>query len=367
MEDMEMNKAFWKGKRVLVTGNTGFKGSWLSLWLQCLGAKLIGYSLPAPTKPSLFELANISKETNYILGDVRDLEHLKSVIAKYQPEIIVHMAAQPLVRYSYANPVETYSTNVMGTVNLLEAARQNKCAKVIVLVTSDKCYENTERLQGYRENEPMGGRDPYSSSKGCSELVISAYRNSFFSEKEFQVHGVAVASVRAGNVIGGGDWSEDRLIPDSIKAFMENRSVMIRNPNSVRPWQYVLEPLHGYLCLIEHLWENGSKYVGGWNFGPNEDDAKPVSWIIERLVKLWGRNIHWQLDNKGQHPHEANYLRLDCSKSKNLLGWVPKLNIEEALERTVKWYYNYHLNKDMRTCTELEITTYENFQNKTVN
>ncbi len=361
-----MNKKFWKDKNVLITGHTGFKGSWLSLWLQCAGARIVGYSLPPVTVPSLFEVANVADGMCSINGDVRDLEHLKTVVAKYKPEIVVHMAAQSLVRYSYNNPVETYATNVLGTVNVLEAMRQIKHGCVIMIVTSDKCYENREYLWGYREIDPMGGHDPYSSSKGCAELITSAFRSSFFPINKYSEHGVAVVSVRAGNVIGGGDWSEDRLIPDIAKSMITRRVIQIRNPNSVRPWQYVLEPIRGYLCLIEHLWENGHDYSGGWNFGPNEDDVKPVSWIVEKIIKLWDDGVHWEVDCKDNHPHEANYLKLDCSKAKKLLGWFPKLELEEALERTVKWYYNYRSEKNMRDYTELEIAKYEDCGNKLV-
>lgn len=363
LEGVVVNKKFWNGKKVLITGHTGFKGSWLSLWLRSLGTYVIGYSLPPPTKPSLFEVANVAEGMLSIIGDVRDLEHLKAIFTKYKPEIIIHMAAQSLVRYSYSNPVDTYATNVMGTVNILEAARQIGCAKVIVIVTSDKCYENKEWMWGYRENNPMGGHDPYSSSKGCAELITSAYLHSYFSKKDYPFHGVAVASVRAGNVIGGGDWSEDRLVPDIMKAFMNSRPVIIRNPNSIRPWQYILEPLYGYLCLTERLWENGPEFVGGWNFGPNEE-AKPVSWIVEKTTKLWGDNAYWELDNKNQNPHEDRYLTLDCSKAKKKLGWMPKLNLEMAIEWTVKWYHNFLQNNNIRNYTELEIARYEDCENK---
>jgi len=352
-----MKKDFWEGKKVLITGHTGFKGSWLSIWLQMAGAYVIGYSLPPPTKPSLFEIAGVAKGMISVTGDIRDLEHLKAVIAKYQPEIILHMAAQSLVRYSYTNPVETYSINVMGTVNVLEAVRQLGNVRVVIIVTSDKCYKNNEWLWGYRENEPMGGHDPYSSSKGCAELVTSAYRDSYFSEKDYKRHGIAVASVRAGNVIGGGDWAKDRLIPDIMKAFMENRPVIIRNPNAIRPWQYVLDPLNGYLRLAECLWENGPEFAGAWNFAPN-DEVKPVSWIVERLVGLWGNGACWKLDT-GNHPHEANYLKLDCSKAKILLGWAPKLDLSTTLEWIIEWYRGYQQNKDMRHLTEAEIVRFE--------
>ncbi|GJQ58172.1 MAG: CDP-glucose 4,6-dehydratase [Candidatus Scalindua sp.] len=362
-----MNKEFWKNKKVLITGQTGFKGSWLSLWLQSAGTTVVGYSSPPPTKPSLYEVANVEDGLCSVNGDVRDLEHLKATIDKHQPEIIIHMAAQSLVRHSYSDPVETYTTNVVGTVNVLEAVRQINGPRIVLIITSDKCYQNNEWLWGYRENDPMGGDDPYSSSKGCAELITSAYRNSFFPINKYPDHRVAVASVRAGNVIGGGDWSHDRLIPDIVKAIINRHPIKIRNPHSVRPWQYVLEPLSGYLRLIEYLSENGPKYIGGWNFGPNEDDTKPVSWIVEKITKLWGGSIHWELDNNGKHPHEAGYLKLDCSKAKTLLNWMPRLNLEEALERTVKWYYNHHLGKDMSNYTELELTSYEDCQDNQVN
>lgn len=351
MENLAISPTFWKNKKVLITGHTGFKGSWLVLWLQNLGTNVTGYSLQPPTNPNLFEIAHIANEINSVIGDVRDLDYLKSCFAENKPEIIIHMAAQSLVRVSYDNPVETYSTNVMGTVNVLEAIRYTDSVKVAIIVTSDKCYKNQEWLWGYRENEPMGGHDPYSNSKGCAELVTSAYRNSYLNAK------VAVASVRAGNVIGGGDWAKDRLIPDIINAFMENRSVMIRYPNAIRPWQHVLEPLNGYLMLAERLWDEGTTFAEGWNFGPNEQDAKPVSWIADRLVQLWGKNADWKCDSF-HHPDEANYLKLDCSKAKNRLKWSPKLSLETALEWIIEWYQSYHLGDDMREITENQINRY---------
>lgn len=353
------DRMFWKGKKVLITGHTGFKGGWLSLWLQRLGANVLGYALHPPTTPSLYEIAQVAEGMESIIGDIRDLEHLKTIIAENKPEIIIHMAAQPLVRHSYKNPLETYTTNVIGTVNVLETIRHSGCVHVAIIVTSDKCYQNNEWMWGYRENEPIGGYDPYSSSKGCAELVTAAYRNSYFPEKDYERHGVAIASVRAGNVIGGGDWSEDRLIPDIMKTFMENRPVIIRNPKAIRPWQHVLEPLNGYLCLIEQLWERGSEFVGAWNFGPYDEDAKPVSWIVERMVSLWGEDSHWEID-KGEHPHEAYYLKLDCSKAKNLLGWSPRLNLSTTLDWIVEWYRSYQQNQNMRHLTETEISRYEN-------
>jgi CDP-glucose 4,6-dehydratase len=361
MEGMEMNRTFWEGKKVLITGHTGFKGSWLSLWLQSLGANVVGYALPPPTQPSLFEIANVADGMTSIIGDVRDLEHLRSVIADHRPEILFHLAAQPLVRYSYENPVETYTTNVIGTVNVLEAVRQVGGTQVVINVTSDKCYENKEWVWGYRENEPMGGHDPYSSSKGCAELVTSAYRKSYFSDKDDARHRVAVASVRAGNVIGGGDWAKDRLVPDIMKAMMAEKPVIIRYPRAIRPWQHVLEPLNGYLRLAEQLWQDGPNFVGGWNFGPNDEDAQPVSWIVERLTKLWGENARWELD-MAKHPHEAHYLKLDCSKARSLLQWSPKLSLSSALQWIVEWYQSYQQNKDMHHLTETQIVRYQNME-----
>lgn len=352
-----MDSSFWQGKKVLITGHTGFKGGWLSLWLQSWGADVMGYSLAPPTQPSLFEIAGVANGMASITGDVRDLEQIQTVIAAYQPEIVFHMAAQPLVRYSYINPVETYATNVMGTVNLLEAIRRLGGVKAVVNITSDKCYENREWVWGYRENEPMGGYDPYSNSKGCAELVTSAFRNSFFNPAEFDRHGVAVASVRAGNVIGGGDWAEDRLIPDIIRAFMAQQPAVIRNPHAIRPWQHVLEPLGGYLLLAQKLWEEGPAYAEGWNFGPDDEDAKPVGWIVERLTTKWGDGASWTLDN-GEHPHEAHYLKLDCSKAKARLGWSPRWNLATALEATATWYRAYQARQDMRGLVLEQIQAY---------
>ena len=358
VEDLVMNRVFWKDKKILITGHTGIKGSWLSLWLQNTGADVIGYSLLPPTKPSLFEIARLDKGMTSIDGDVRDLQYLTTVITENKPEIIIHMAAQALVRYSYKNPIETYSTNVMGTVNVLESVRHSGCVRVVIIVTSDKCYKNNEWLWGYRENEALGGHDPYSSSKGCAELVTSAYRNSYLSKKDYEHHGVAVASVRAGNVIAGGDWAEDRLMPDIVKAFMENRPVIIRNPHAIRPWQHVLEPLNGYLCLAEKLWEHGPEFAGAWNFGPDDKDARPVLWVVERLAKLWGEGAHWELDI-AQHPYEASYLKLDCSKAKSLLGLSPRLSLSTAIDWVAEWYRSYRQNQDMRSATEADILRFE--------
>lgn len=353
-----MNSRFWEGKKVLITGHTGFKGSWLSLWLQRNGAYTMGYSLPPPTKPSLFEVARVADGMTSIIGDVRDLEHLKAAITKHQPEIVIHMAAQALVRYSYSNPVETYATNVMGTVNVLEAVRQTDSVRAILIITSDKCYENKEWLWGYRENDPMGGHDPYSSSKGCAELITSAYSRSYFSNADDLRRDVAVTSTRAGNVVGGGDWAPDRLIPDIMNAFMDNRAVNIRYPNAIRPWQHALEPLRGYLRLAEKLWHHGNKFTGAWNFGPDDQDARSVSWIADYITHLWGGSARWKSDSD-PHPHEATYLKLDCSKAKSLLGWSPKLNLTTTLEWIVEWYQAYLQKKDMREITEAEISRYE--------
>lgn len=359
MEGLEVTPSFWKGKRVLLTGHTGFKGSWLSLWLQSMGAQVVGYALNPPTDPSLFEAAEVAKGMTSIIGDIRDLEHLRRVFAEHQPEIVIHMAAQPLVRYSYIEPVETYSTNVMGTVNLLESVRSTKSVKAVVNVTTDKCYENREWAWGYRENEAMGGYDPYSSSKGCAELVTAAYRNSYFHPEKYKEHEVAIASGRAGNVIGGGDWADDRLIPDIMRAISAGKPVNIRNPHAIRPWQHVLEPLAGYLVLAQKLYEEGAAYAEGWNFGPNDEDAKPVQWIVEILTQSWGEGASWIVD-EGEHPHEANYLKLDCSKAKSRLDWHPRWNLEEALEAIVEWQRSYLDGKAIKSVTQEQIQRYMN-------
>ena len=329
-----MNPAFWHGKRVFLTGHTGFKGSWLSLWLQSLGAEVTGFALAPPTQPSLFEEARVGTGMRSIIADIRDLPTLQQALVQTKPEIVIHMAAQPLVRYSYTNPVETYATNVMGTVHLLESVRHSPETRAVVNITTDKCYENREWVWAYRENEPMGGYDPYSNSKGCAELVSAAYRSSFFNATTYAQHGVAIATTRAGNVIGGGDWAQDRLIPDILRAFEQGQKVNIRNPNSIRPWQHVMEPLRGYLTLAERLYEHGPEYAEGWNFGPIDEDAKPVGWIVEKMAALWGQGAQWQIA-EGEHPHEATYLKLDISKARHLLNWHPALRLEQALELIV--------------------------------
>ncbi|OIQ85893.1 CDP-glucose 4,6-dehydratase [mine drainage metagenome] len=352
-----MNHEFWGGKRVLLTGHTGFKGGWLSLWLQSMGAEVVGYALAPPTRPSLFEIADVGKGITSINGDVRDLGHLRTVLAEHRPEIVFHMAAQAMVRYSYAEPVETYSTNVMGTVNLLEAVRGTGGVKAVVNVTSDKCYENREWVWGYRENEAMGGFDPYSNSKGCAELVTAAYRSSYFHPDKYHEHGVALATGRAGNVIGGGDWAEDRLIPDIMRAITQGQAVNIRNPHAIRPWQHVLEPLSGYLLLAKKLYEEGASCAEGWNFGPNDEDAKPVQWIVDSLTRAWGEGASWALD-AGEHPHEAHYLKLDCSKAKARLDWRPRWRLEHTLGKIIDWQRAYQEGKDMRVFSLSQIQQY---------
>jgi CDP-glucose 4,6-dehydratase len=353
-----MNPGFWQGKRVLLTGHTGFKGSWLSLWLQSMGAQVTGYALAPPTNPSLFEIAEVGQGMTSVIGDIRDLTKLQSVFAVHQPETVIHMAAQPLVRYSYQNPVETYFTNVMGTVHLLEAVRNTSGVKAVVIVTTDKCYENREWVWGYRENEPMGGFDPYSSSKGCAELVSSAYRSSFFNANNYAQHGVATATVRAGNVIGGGDWAQDRLIPDILAAFEQGRRVDIRNPHAIRPWQHVMEPLRGYLTLAEQLVEHGPSFGEGWNFGPNDEDTKPVGWIVEQMAALWGPDAQWHIDN-GEHPHEAHFLKLDISKARSRLDWHPALRLKDALALIVDWSKQRAAGANMRQLTLDQLRTYQ--------
>lgn len=358
LENMVISRDFWHGKRVFLTGHTGFKGGWLSLWLQSLGAEVTGYALEPGTEPNLFTVADVAVGMKSVIGDIRDLRALQSVLAATQPDVVIHMAAQALVRPSYRDPVETYATNVMGTVHLLEAVRHVSGVKAVVVVTSDKCYENREWHWGYREGEAMGGYDPYSNSKGCAELVTAAYRNSYFNPQQYEQHGLAVASARAGNVIGGGDWAVDRLIPDMLRAFYEGRTVHIRSPHAIRPWQHVLEPLSGYLTLAQALVEQGAAYAEGWNFGPAQTDTRPVQWIVECLVGQWGGGVGWQLDDDPQ-PHEATYLKLDCAKAFDRLHWSPRWSLEIALEKIVQWH-RYHLaGGKMRELTLQQIESYQ--------
>ena len=352
-----ISNSFWQSKRVFLTGHTGFKGGWLSLWLQSMGAELTGYALSPPTKPSLFYEAKVSEAMNSIIADIRDQKKLLLEIQKAQPEIVFHLAAQPLVRYSYSNPVETFATNLMGTVHLLEAIRSTKGVKAVVIVTTDKCYENNEQERGYNENDPMGGYDPYSSSKGCSELATTAFRRSFFNSKDYHQHGVAVATARAGNVIGGGDWAQDRLIPDILTAFQSGKTVEIRNPNSTRPWQHVLEPLSGYLLLAQRLYDEGPNYAEAWNFGPSNDDTMPVSWIIQEMSNLWEKGAQWQLGDT-DNPHEAMYLKLDTSKAKVNLGWEPRWRLGHSLKQVVEWHRNWQTGFDAKELCEIQILEY---------
>ncbi|WP_397534527.1 CDP-glucose 4,6-dehydratase [Roseateles sp.] len=344
---------FWRGKCVLLSGHTGFKGSWLALWLQSMGAEVHGLALEAPTTPALFAEARVAAGmATSTIGDIRNLAAVQRAMAACRPEIVLHLAAQPLVRLSYQEPVETYATNVMGTVHILEAARQVGTVRAIVNVTTDKCYENREWVWGYREDEPMGGHDPYSNSKGCAELVTSAYRRAFMAQG-----GIALASARAGNVIGGGDWAADRLVPDVLRAFEKGEPVQIRNPHATRPWQHVLEPLSGYLMLAERLYLQGQTHAEGWNFGPRDQDVQPVQWIVEHLVAQWGRGAGWTL-SEGEHPHEANYLKLDISKARHGLSWEPRWNLGQALERIVEWHQAWLTGQDMQALCLQQITTY---------
>lgn len=349
-----MNPTFWRGKRVLITGHTGFKGSWLSLWLQSLGADVVGYAMAPPSDPNMFTLASVADDMVSILGDVRDAERLRQVVAGSRPEIVFHMAAQPLVRESYKDPVATYATNVMGTVHLLESVRLAGSARAVVCITSDKCYENREWVWGYRENEAMGGYDPYSSSKGCAELVTATYRNSFFNPSKYVEHGTALATARAGNVIGGGDWGKDRLLPDILGSLVKGEPVILRNPQAIRPWQHVLEPLSGYLTLAERLYEDGPSYNEGWNFGPFDSEMKSVSWVVDQLVSLWGSAISWKQDEAFQ-PHEDMYLMLDSAKARHRLNWRPVLDITTGLQWTVEWMKSLQAGANMRRVSKYQI------------
>jgi CDP-glucose 4,6-dehydratase len=353
-----LNRTFWNGRKVFVTGHTGFKGSWLCLWLHALGAKITGYALEPPTQPNLFEQAEITSTVRSVRADIRDFSRLKEMLSECRPEVVIHMAAQSVVRRGYLDPIETYSANVMGTVNLLEAVRQLKQPCVVVNVTSDKCYANSENIWGYRESDPMGGHDPYSNSKGCSELITSAYRDSYFSPESFDNHRVALASARAGNAIGGGDWTCDQLIPDLIRGIVTGKPCLIRNPAAIRPWQFVLEPLRGYLMIAERLSEDPGRYATAWNFGPAEADAMPVAWVADTLCKLWGGRASWSLDDRS-HPHEAHFLKLDASRARTYLGWKPVLLLETSLEWIVEWYKAGEAGKDLRQVTLAQIERYE--------
>jgi CDP-glucose 4,6-dehydratase len=341
----------WQGRKVLVTGHTGFKGGWLSLWLHQLGAEVTGFSLPAPTDPSFFEQTRLAEIVRHVEGDVRDLAAVEAVMRETQPDVVFHLAAQPLVRYSYDAPVETFETNVMGTVNVLEACRKVDSVRAVVCITTDKCYENREWIWPYRENDPMGGYDPYSASKGAAELAISAYRRSFFQK------GARIASVRAGNVIGGGDWALDRLVPDIIRGLLAGQPPQIRNPNSVRPWQHVLEALNGYILIAQRLLEGRDECACAWNFGPADDDTQPVGWIVEEMLAAWPEKISWE-QPKGDHPHEAVLLKLDSSKARNELGWRPRLRLKEALGKVIEWHASVAAGADAREVSLRQLEEY---------
>ena len=348
-----VDPAFWKSKRVLVTGHTGFKGSWLSLWLQDMGAIVCGVSLAPSTSPAMFDVAHVASGMEHHIGDIRSFSLMQKRVSEFLPDILIHLAAQPLVRLSYREPVETYATNVMGTIHVLEAARHSGSVRAIVNVTTDKSYENEEWEWGYRENDPVGGHDPYSSSKGCAELVSAAYRRSFLQEAN-----VAMATARAGNVIGGGDWADDRLLPDILRSLEKADPVQIRNPNAIRPWQHVLEPLSGYLVLAEDLFEKGHDFAEAWNFGPLDEDAKKVEWIANQTCDYWGGGVRWEAQ-PGDHPHEANFLKLDISKAGKYLDWKPRWPLQTALAATVDWHRAWLRGKDMAATSLDQIAEYQ--------
>jgi len=355
--NLDSDPKFWNKKRVFLTGHTGFKGSWLSLWLASMGAEVTGYALAPQTDQKLYDVLGVNqliKES--FIGNICDLQNLRKVMLYAKPEIIIHMAAQSLVRYSFANPIETYQTNIMGTVNILECTRELDSVRATLVVTSDKCYENREWTWGYRENEPMGGSDPYSSSKGCAELVTSAYRQSFFNGAKSHNQ---IASARAGNVIGGGDWSKDRLIPDAIRALEANEPLIIRNPYATRPWQHVLEPLSGYLILCQALFNYGEKFASGWNFGPRDEDSRTVEEVVNLLISSWGGGVNWRLD-VAEQPHEAKLLKLDCSKTHSKLGWTPKWTLETAVQKIIDWQKCIQKNDNMQEVCLTQINQYLN-------
>ena len=345
---------FWQGKKVLITGHTGFKGSWLAFWLDLLGAEVCGFSLAPDSQPNLFENLQLESKILSVIGDVRDLENFQKTLESFQPEIVLHLAAQSLVRRSYREPVDTYTTNVIGTINILEAVRKNDFVKSIVIITTDKVYENKEWHWAYRENERLGGFDPYSNSKACAELAVSSYRNSFFAESD-----CLIATARAGNVIGGGDWSEDRLLPDVFRSLIFGDKLEIRNPASIRPWQHVLEPLAGYLKLAQKLYEGEKSFSDAWNFGSEDADAKPVGWILEKIKNVWNGDVNWEI-SQAKQPHEAKLLKLDSTKAKNELNWLPKLNLEDAINLTAEWYQGFKDKKDLIELTKSQIEFYQN-------
>ncbi len=350
---MAVNAAFWAGRRVLLTGHTGFKGGWLALWLQELGAEVCGYALPAPAEPSLWQVAGLARRVPGTLADIRDAQRVAEVVAAFRPEIVLHLAAQALVRESYRAPAETYATNVMGTVNLLEAVRCCDSVRAVLVVTSDKCYENREWLWPYRESDNLGGHDPYSSSKACVELLCASWRESFLRES-----GIALATARAGNVIGGGDWSADRLLPDILRAWQAGRSLTLRYPQAVRPWQHVLEPLHGYLCLAQALVEQGEAVTSAWNFGPDNEGLVSVGELVERLAQHWPGQASWTVE-AAEQPHEAGLLALDSSQARTRLGWRPRWTLQQAIERTLDWHQAWQTGEDMQTFSRAQIAAYQ--------
>lgn len=355
-----MTEGFYKDKKVFVTGHTGFKGSWLSLWLNKLGAEVTGYALEPPTDPAMFKLCCVDRSIYSIIGDIRDRSTLIDALGKAEPDIVFHLAAQPIVRLSYEKPVDTYETNVMGTVNLLDALRFCPAVKAVVVVTSDKCYENCESPLGYRETDRLGGYDPYSSSKACQELITSAFCSSFFNPADYNRHGVAIATARAGNVIGGGDFAQDRLVPDILRSIINNEELIIRNPNAIRPWQHVMEPLNGYLTLGEKLYAEGSAFSGAWNFGPDSVNIQPVYRLVNKLFELWGKEKQYILNTEG-NPHETSCLKLDSSKAHQMLNYTPKYDIEKAIEITVAWNKAFLSGKDMNSLTLDQISEFEKY------
>jgi CDP-glucose 4,6-dehydratase len=355
---MSVTPFSWQGKRVFLTGHTGFKGGWLALWLAKSGATVRGYALDPSTEPNLFTVAGVGRVIDDIRGDIRNSATLESAMQSFAPEVVFHMAAQPLVRLSYDDPIGTYETNVIGTAKVLDSIRRTSSVRAVVSVTTDKCYENKEWIWSYRETDPLGGYDPYSSSKACAEIVSAAYRQSYFPVAKMAEHKVAVATARAGNVIGGGDWSADRLIPDLVRGFLAGQPVLIRRPHAIRPWQHVMEPLHGYISLAEHLLSHNPRFATAYNFGPHDDDAKPVGWIVEKMTRFWGDGASWALDQQ-EHVHEAGYLKLDASRAKNDLNWTPHLNLETALDWLVQWYRAWQSGADMHAFTLAQIDAYE--------
>ncbi len=355
---MSANTFSWQGRKVFLTGHTGFKGGWLALWLAKSGANVRGYALDPATQPNLFTVAGVDRMVEDIRGDIRDAASLEKAMQSFKPEVVFHMAAQPLVRLSYDDPIGTYETNVIGTARVLDSIRRTPSVRAVVSVTTDKCYENKEWVWGYRETDPLGGYDPYSSSKACAEIVSAAYRQSYFPVSKLAEHGVAVATARAGNVIGGGDWATDRLIPDLVRGFLAGEAVRIRRPHAIRPWQHVMEPLHGYIRLAEQLLTHDPKFATAYNFGPHDDDAREVAWIAEKMTGFWGNGAKWVLD-PDPGVHEAGYLKLDASRARTDLGWTPRLNLETALQWLVQWYRAWQSGADMHAFTLAQIGNYE--------